>query len=144
MADLGRIARQYGDGDSADAGRLSVDWHTQRVGAFRWPALPYLRRKVCPAEHTRPLPPPARDGSRWIGTDGGGLVHFRNGAFQTLTRKDGLASDTVPSLAEDREGRIWAGTTAAAGRSGQLWFGGVNGYIGSVSNGTVQVYRVEP
>lgn len=34
--------------------------------------------------------------------------------------------------------------TATPGRSGQLWFGGVNGYIGAVSNGTVLVFREQP
>lgn len=33
---------------------------------------------------------------------------------------------------------------AEAGRSGQLWFGGANGYIGAVSNGTVHVFREQP
>ena len=155
----------------------------------------------------------ARDGSLWIGTDGGGLVHFRHGTFHTLTRKDGLRSDTITAMAEDNTGRVWAGTpeglscwqdgkfvklaatsgqggrpisavivsgenalwavagsrllvsqnngalqqpaavdpssfssvlTAEVGRSGQVWFGGPNGYVGAVSNGTVHVFREQP
>ncbi|MBK8001256.1 MAG: hypothetical protein IPK15_21745 [Verrucomicrobia bacterium] len=155
----------------------------------------------------------ARDGTLWIATDGAGLVRYRDGAFAVLTRKDGLDSDVVTALAEDREGGIWIGTAAgmnrwldgrfvpqrvtqgfapstvpvvavdssgalwavmanqlltltngvalqrpaaaepssfssvlaaAAGRSGLVWFGGANGYIGAVSNGVVHVFREQP
>ncbi len=155
----------------------------------------------------------ARDGTLWIATDGAGLVRYRAGAFAVLTRKDGLDSDVVTALAEDREGGIWIGTAAGmnrwldgrfvpqrvtqgfapstvpvvavdsrgalwavmanqlltltngvalqrpgaaepssfssvlaatAGRSGQVWFGGANGYIGAVSNGVVHVFREQP
>ncbi len=34
--------------------------------------------------------------------------------------------------------------TAALGRSGKIWYGGPNGYIGSVSNGVVNVYGEQP
>ncbi len=34
--------------------------------------------------------------------------------------------------------------TAEAGRSGRLWFGGPNGYVGAVSNDTVHVFREQP
>ena len=37
----------------------------------------------------------ARDGTLWIGTDGGGLVSLRDGGFPGADRKDGLRSDTV-------------------------------------------------
>ncbi len=64
-----------------------------------------------------------RDGSLWMGTFGDGLLRvdapqslrgrqidgFRTVAEQ-LTRKDGLSSEYVIAILEDREGNIWCGT----------------------------------
>jgi signal transduction histidine kinase/ligand-binding sensor domain-containing protein len=52
----------------------------------------------------------SHDGSLWAGTDGGGLVRFRNGIFRTYSAKDGLGNDFVRTVYEDREGTIWVGT----------------------------------
>jgi diguanylate cyclase (GGDEF)-like protein len=69
-----------------------------------------------------------RDGSLWIGTDGGlARIHgapaalgHRNAAneidgrgleIETLGDADGLPRPSILSLAEDREGNIWIGTT---------------------------------
>jgi hypothetical protein len=52
----------------------------------------------------------ARDGSLWIGTDGGGLVHFKDGVFRAYSEATGLANSFVRSLMEDDQGRIWIGT----------------------------------
>ena len=52
----------------------------------------------------------ARDGSLWIGTDGGGLVHFKDGVFRAYTQAAGLSNGFVRSLIEDDQGRIWIGT----------------------------------
>jgi ligand-binding sensor domain-containing protein/signal transduction histidine kinase len=49
-------------------------------------------------------------GTLWIGTYGGGLTALEGGAFRTLTKKDGLPSDTVRTLREDRSGALWVGT----------------------------------
>ncbi len=51
-----------------------------------------------------------RSGVLWIGTAGDGLVRYRNGAFDTLTRKEGLASNWIVALHEDRNGTLWIGT----------------------------------
>ena len=51
-----------------------------------------------------------RSGSLWIGTNGGGLTHLKNGRFTTLTTQDGLAGNVILSLHEDREGNLWVGT----------------------------------
>ncbi len=42
--------------------------------------------------------------------EGGGLIRVRNGHRTHLTKKDGLADDTVLALFEDRSGNIWVGT----------------------------------
>lgn len=64
----------------------------------------------------------ARDGVLWIGTEGAGLVQLRDGKFQSLTRRDGLASDSVTALAEDELGQVWIGTPAGLNcwRDGKL------------------------
>lgn len=64
----------------------------------------------------------ARDGALWIGMEGAGLVQLRDGKFQPLTRRDGLASDSVTALAEDERGQIWIGTPAGLNcwRDGKL------------------------
>jgi signal transduction histidine kinase/ligand-binding sensor domain-containing protein len=51
----------------------------------------------------------ARDGSVWVGTDGG-LHRFLQGAWIENGMEDGLPSPLVRELCEDRRGRIWAGT----------------------------------
>ncbi len=51
-----------------------------------------------------------RSGVLWVGTAGDGLVRYRNGAFDTLTRKEGLASNWIVALYEDRAGTLWIGT----------------------------------
>jgi len=51
-----------------------------------------------------------RAGALWIGTDGGGLLSFKDGRFSKLTTKDGLAHDVVNAIVEDKHGRLWVGT----------------------------------
>jgi ligand-binding sensor domain-containing protein/signal transduction histidine kinase len=51
-----------------------------------------------------------RHGVLWFGTSGLGLARYQNGRYEFLRKTDGLASDYVQSLAQDREGSLWAGT----------------------------------
>jgi len=50
------------------------------------------------------------NGGLWIGTIAHGIVHWYAGKASTFTNKDGLSSDQVFALFEDREGTIWAAT----------------------------------
>lgn len=50
-----------------------------------------------------------RVGTLWFATNEG-LYFYRNGAFHTLTRRNGLASNWIMSLYEDAEGSLWIGT----------------------------------
>ncbi|HXJ73691.1 MAG TPA: two-component regulator propeller domain-containing protein, partial [Candidatus Dormibacteraeota bacterium] len=52
----------------------------------------------------------ARDGSIWVGTDGG-AARFRDGRFTPFTEAEGLSRNAVRSIVEDEDGRIWIGTT---------------------------------
>ena len=53
-----------------------------------------------------------RNGGLWIGTADIGLVHAYEGKTSAFTRKDGLSSDQVKTMFQDREGTVWVGTSA--------------------------------
>lgn len=52
----------------------------------------------------------SRDGSLWAGTDGGGLVRYREGIFRSYSSLEGLTNDFVRVVYQDREGTLWVGT----------------------------------
>ena len=81
-----------------------------------------LRQFVDNKEETYALPGPPRrftpnrlmrdsNGALWIGTLDQGLLHVHNGKTTEFSQIDGLSSDFVLALFEDREGNIWVGTT---------------------------------
>ncbi len=48
------------------------------------------------------------DGDRlWLGTRGGGLALLRNGRLTRFTMRDGLISDSIYQILDDRRGRLW-------------------------------------
>ena len=51
-----------------------------------------------------------RDGTLWIGVEGGGLVRYRAGQFREFTALDGLSNNVVRAIFEDRDGLLWVGT----------------------------------
>jgi signal transduction histidine kinase/ligand-binding sensor domain-containing protein len=51
-----------------------------------------------------------RDGGLWIGFWHRGLVHVHQGRTDVFTPSDGLSSENVDALFEDREGNIWVAT----------------------------------
>ena len=52
-----------------------------------------------------------RDGGLWLGSStGGGLLHIHQGITDVFALSDGLSSDQVSALFEDREGNIWVAT----------------------------------
>lgn len=53
-----------------------------------------------------------QDGTLWIGTEGGGLVSYRDGAFRLWSKQQGLTNNYVRALREDNRGRLWIGTDA--------------------------------
>ncbi len=57
-----------------------------------------------------------REGTLWIGTQGGGLTRFRDGAFTTLTRADGLPGDGIEALLAAPDGSLWIATSTGLGR----------------------------
>jgi ligand-binding sensor domain-containing protein/signal transduction histidine kinase len=57
-----------------------------------------------------------RGGSTWLGTTGEGLLRFYKGAVERFTLKDGLSSNLVTGLLEDREGDLWVATARGLDR----------------------------
>ncbi len=53
----------------------------------------------------------ARDGSLWVATFGGGLVHLRDGEWTVYDEEDGLWDDDVRALDEDGAGTLWIATS---------------------------------
>jgi ligand-binding sensor domain-containing protein/signal transduction histidine kinase len=70
----------------------------------------------------------AKDGSLWIGTEGSGLVHYKNGAFRAYGRSDGLTDFFVRALAQDAAGAIWIGTNNGLFRIAAQNTGGAAGH----------------
>ena len=67
-----------------------------------------------------------REGSVWVGTDGGGLNQVRAAKFAVYGTPEGLSDDMAHTVFEDAEGNIWIGTEA----------GGLN----KITNGAVTTY----
>jgi PAS domain S-box-containing protein len=107
------------------------------------------------------------DGGLWIGTSAHGLVHSYKGKTSLFTHNDGLSSDQVYALFEDREGMIWVATSGGldqfrelpvtslsvkeglssatvtsvlAARDGSVWIGTADG-LNRWNDGHATIYR---
>jgi signal transduction histidine kinase/ligand-binding sensor domain-containing protein len=108
-----------------------------------------------------------RYGALWIGTNGNGLWHVRQGRTDVFNQADGLSGDTVYALFEDREGSLWVATgdgldrfrdfaiptwsvreglsvppggAVLAARDGTVWVGARKG-LRSLKQGYLTIYR---
>jgi len=61
-----------------------------------------------------------RDGGLWIGTEGLGIIHVKDGLADTFTRAEGLSGNIACSLFEDHEGNIWFGSEKGLDRFRKL------------------------
>jgi ligand-binding sensor domain-containing protein/signal transduction histidine kinase len=57
-----------------------------------------------------------RDGNLWIGGDGGGLCRYSNGNFKCLSTGDGLPSNLIRVIKQDRCGDLWIGSNDGLAR----------------------------
>jgi ligand-binding sensor domain-containing protein len=57
-----------------------------------------------------------RKGNFWFASIGSGVYYYDGKSFQNFTTKDGLASDRVTNIHEDKTGTIWFGTENGASR----------------------------
>jgi len=48
-----------------------------------------------------------KNGDTWIGTNGSGIIHISDGKTEQIRAEAGLLEESIASLAEDKEGRIW-------------------------------------
>jgi len=60
----------------------------------------------------------SHDNSLWIGSEGGGLIRYRNGVFRAFSTSDGLSNAFVRSIEEDSKGQLWIGTDDGLFRMG--------------------------
>ena len=103
-----------------------------------------------------------RNGGLWIGTIAHGLMHSYADKTSTFTHSDGLSSNLVYALFEDREGTIWVGTSGGldrfrdlpvtslslpssansvlAARDGSIWIGTTDG-LDKWEHGRTTIYR---
>jgi len=56
------------------------------------------------------------DGTLWIGTYAGGLDRLKDGVLSSITRKQGLPSDTIYQVLTDADGDLWLGCGAGIAR----------------------------
>lgn len=68
-------------------------------------------------------------GNLWFGTDNDGAYKFDGKTFFHLTKEDGLTSNSITSIQEDRNGNIWFGCSKAI-HSNDKKEGGVCSYDG--------------
>ncbi len=61
-------------------------------------------------------------GVLWVGTNGSGLGRLEGGEVKFLTKVDGLGSDSITALFEDREGSVWVGTLDGLSQLSDLKF----------------------
>ncbi|MGN0587214.1 MAG: two-component regulator propeller domain-containing protein, partial [Oscillospiraceae bacterium] len=51
-------------------------------------------------------------GRLWIGTNDAGIARYENGEYTYFTQDDGLPSNSVRCFAEDKDGRVYVGTSS--------------------------------
>ena len=108
-----------------------------------------------------------RDGGLWIGTTARGLIHIHDGVMEVFAQVDGLSSNAISRVFEDREGNIWVVTpdgldrfrdapvisfsarqglsnsrvvSVLAAKDGSVWAGTVYG-VNRLAGGGVTAYR---
>ena len=74
----------------------------------------------------------------WIGTEGGGLVHYKHGVFHEYSAEDGLSNNVVRAIYEDSAGAIWIGTDGGLFKFGGKQFERLDG-TGSIPQMSVHV-----
>src|ERR1019366_6656954 len=61
----------------------------------------------------------SRDSTLWIGSEGGGLIRYRDGAFRAYGAAQGLTNGFVRVIFEDKDRNLWVGTDAGLFRMRQ-------------------------
>ncbi len=54
----------------------------------------------------------SKDGALWAGTEGGGLIRYKDGGFRVFGASEGLTNGFVRVIYEDKDRQLWVGTDA--------------------------------
>ena len=54
------------------------------------------------------------EGTVWIATEDDGVVRFKNGIASAITMRNGMPTDKILSLVDDKRGNLWFGTVRGA------------------------------
>jgi Two component regulator propeller len=103
-------------------------WFRAAAGLFR--ASSDSLESVAPGVNTRSVTSD-RDGNLWVGTNGAGLIRFRNRPVRTFTKADGLPNDVVMTVLAAADGKLWAGNNCG----GLSWFDGSHFHTYDEKNG---------
>jgi len=124
-----------GEGDSlliGTRGGFSI-YDQRKFRNFNHDELPY--RKI------RAVLNPKYSSGIWLGTYGEGLLHYQNGHFIHLTEEDGLANNTILSLAETRDGSIWIANYGGVSRLKNDKFTNYSIHDGLPNNGVLDILK---
>ena len=92
-------------------------WFLTAAGLFR--ASSDSLESVAPEMNARGVTSD-RDGNLWVGTNGAGLVRFKNRTVKTFTKADGLPNDVVMTVLAAADGKLWVANNCG----GLSWFDG--------------------
>jgi ligand-binding sensor domain-containing protein/two-component sensor histidine kinase len=92
-------------------------WFLAAAGVFR--ASSDSLESVAPENNARTVTAD-RDGNLWVGTNGAGLIRFKNPTVRTFTKADGLPNNVVMTVFAAADGKLWAGNNCG----GLSWFDG--------------------
>ena len=81
-------------------------WFITEVGLFRTSS--DALERVAPEIDGRQMTAD-RDGNLWVGTNGAGLIRFKNRTVRTFTKVDGLPNNIVVTVLATADGKLWAG-----------------------------------
>ena len=56
------------------------------------------------------------EGTLWLGTDGDGLIRYRDGEARQIRASQGLATDKILSIVDDGRGSLWIGSARGVSR----------------------------
>ena len=74
-------------------------------------------------------------GNLWVGTQGAGLKRIRDGTVTVFGKTEGLPSQNISCLFEDRSGALWAGTPVGLARfEGARWISYAGHFRGATGN----------
>jgi signal transduction histidine kinase/ligand-binding sensor domain-containing protein len=112
-----------------------------------------------------------REGNLWVGTNGNGLLRFRNRPIRTFSKADGLPNNIPMTVVSTRDGTLWVGNNCgglsvfdgqrfktyderdglanscvwslAEGKNGELWVGTWGGGLFRFADGHFVQFTVE-